>query len=80
MVDLTTGGWKLSEKTAEDLAYDIENILDDADPATTTILLHMFDNSVFLGNMDGNLCGPVKIDGHYSTSSRADWKLPVQKL
>ena len=30
-------------------------MLDEADPATTTIILHMFDNSVFLGNVDGNV-------------------------
>ena len=26
VVDLTVGGWKVSEKAAEDLAYDIENV------------------------------------------------------
>ena len=39
-------------------------MIDDADPATTIIILHMFDNSVFLGDMEGNLAVPVKIDGH----------------
>ena len=51
MVDLIIGGWKLSEKTAKDLAYNIENVMDDADPATTTIILYMFDNSMFLGDV-----------------------------
>ena len=55
MVDLIIGGWKLSEKTAKDLAYNIENVMDDADPATTTIILYMFDHIMFLGDVDGNL-------------------------
>ena len=54
-MDLIIGGWKLSEKTAKDLAYNIENVMDDADPATTTIILYMFDHIMFLGDVDGNL-------------------------
>ena len=33
------GGWKLIEKSGEDLAYDIENVKDETDPANTTIIL-----------------------------------------
>ena len=70
-MDLTIGIWKQSEKTAEDLAYDIDNVLDEADPATTTIFLYMF-YSVFLGNVDGNLYGPVKIEGRYHILGRLE--------
>ena len=53
VVDLTASGWKLSEKSAEDLAFDLENVLDDLDPADVTFILHMFDNSIYGGNVDG---------------------------
>ena len=46
VVDLTIGGWKLTNKSAEDLAYDMENVFDDTDLANATIILHMFDNSI----------------------------------
>ena len=65
VVDLTAGGWKLSEKSAEDLAFDLENVLDDLDPADVTFLLHMFDNSIYRGNVDGHQVEPVKLDGGY---------------
>ena len=32
VVDLTVGGWRLSEKAAKDLAYDIENVMEDLEP------------------------------------------------
>ena len=64
-VDLTAGGWKLSEKTAKDLAYDIENVVDDLDLANVTIILHMFDNSIYRGSVDGKQVEPVKLDGGY---------------
>ena len=70
VVDLTIGGWKLSEKSAEDLAYDIENVMDDADPAYTTIILHIFDNSVFLGEEEGGLVAPEKIAGRFHIRGR----------
>ena len=70
VVDLTIGGWKLSEKSAEDLAYDIENVMDDADPATTTIILHIFDNSVFMGEEEGGMLAPEKIAGRFHIRGR----------
>ena len=72
VVDLKIGGWKLSEKTAEDLAFDIENFMDEADPASTTIILHLFDNSVFHGVVDENPVAPVKIHGWYHILGRLE--------
>ena len=66
MVDLTAGGWKLSEKTAEDLAYDIENVVvEDLDPANVTIILNILDNNIYRGNVDGKQVETVKLDGSY---------------
>ena len=39
VVDLTVGGWNLSEKAAKDLAYDIENVREDLDPTNATLIL-----------------------------------------
>ena len=50
---------------AEDLAYDIENVFDDTDYTTTTIILHLFDNRVYMGQVDGHLEGPMRIDDRY---------------
>ena len=62
MVDLTIGGWKLNEKSAEDLAYDLENVFDDTDLANSTVILFMFGNSIFVGNVEGLQSEPVKLD------------------
>ena len=35
--------------------------MDDADLASTTIILHIFDNSVFLGEEEGGLVAPEKL-------------------
>ena len=70
VLDLTIGGWRLTEKSGEDLAYDIENVMDEADPANTTIILHMFDNSVFLGESGGITSAPAKINGRYHILGR----------
>ena len=70
VVDLTIGGWRLTEKSGKNLAYDIENVLDEADPANTTIILHMFDNSVFLGESGGTTAAPVKVNGRYHILGR----------
>ena len=70
MVDLTIGGWRLTEKSGENLAYDIENVLDEADPTNTTIILHMFDNRVFLGESGGTTAAPVKVNGRYHILGR----------
>ena len=60
VVDLTIGRWRLTEKSGENLAYDIENVLDEVDPANTTIILHLFDNSVFMGETSGTTAAAVK--------------------
>ena len=65
VVDLTAGGWKLSEKTAEDLAYHIENVVEDLDPANFTIILNILDNNIYRGNVDGKQVEPVKLDCGY---------------
>ena len=39
--------------------------MDDLDPANVTIILHMFDNSIYRGLVDGNQVEVVKLDGSY---------------
>ena len=59
------GGWKISDKSVDELASDIENSLEDEDPANTTVILHLFDNSIYRGRVDGNLTEPEKINGRF---------------
>ena len=65
VVDLTFGGWKLSEKATEDLAYDIENVMEDLDPTNVTLILNILDNNIYRGNVDGQQVEPVKLDSGY---------------
>ena len=72
VVDLTAGGWKLSEKMAENLAYNIENVVEDLDPANVTIILNIFDNNIYRGSVDGKQVEPVKLDGGYHILGKLD--------
>ena len=65
VVDLSVGGWKITEKSVSELASDIENSLEDEDPASTTVILHLFDNSIYRGRVDGNLTEPEKSNGRF---------------
>ena len=40
-------------------------MFDDTDYTTTTIILHLFDNRVYMGQVDGHLEGPMRIDDRY---------------
>ena len=82
VVDLTAGGWKLSEKTAKDLAYDIENVMEDLDPTNVTLILNILDNNIYRGNVDSQQVEPVKLDSGYHIPGKleiVDAKL-VKKL
>ena len=64
-MDLSVGGWKISDKSVDELASDIENSLEDEDPANTTVILHLFDNSIYRGRVDGNFTEPEKTNGKF---------------
>ena len=65
LVDLSVGGWKITNKSVDELASDIENSLEDEDPASTTVILHLFDNSIYRGRVESNLTEPEKTNGRF---------------
>ena len=65
MVDLSIGGWKLTTESAAELAHDISCVLEDAEDNSFTIVLHLFDNSIYKGLSDGELTDAFKLKGSY---------------
>ena len=65
VVDLSIGGWKLTAESAAELAHDISGVLEDAEEANFTVVLHLFDNSIFKAMVDGDLTDPFKLNGRY---------------
>ena len=65
MVDLSIGGWRLSKDSAADLAQDLSGVLEDASEGSHTVILHLFDNSIYKGEVDGELTDPVKLSRKY---------------
>ena len=65
VVDLSIGGWKLTAESAAELAHDISGVLEDAEEASFTVVLHLFDNSIFKAMVDGDLTDPFKLNGRY---------------
>ena len=80
MVDLCIGGWRLSKDSAAELAHDLTGVLEDADEGSHTVVLHLFDNSIFKGEVDGELTDPFKIGrkfhirGKLQVTTHADFK------
>ena len=65
VVDLSIGGWKLTTESAAELAHDISCVLEDAEDNSFTIVLHLFDNSIYKGLSDGELTDAFKLKGSY---------------
>ena len=61
VVDLSIGGWRLSKDSAADLAQDLSGVLEDASEGSHTVILHLFNNSIYKGEVDGELTDPVKL-------------------
>ena len=70
VVDLYIGGWRLSKESAVELAQDLTGVLEDADKGTHTVVLHLFDNSIFKGEVDGELTDPFKIGKKFHISGK----------
>ena len=60
MVDLGIGGWRLSTDSAAELAHDLTGVLEDADEESHTVVLYLFYNSIFKGEVDGEITDPFK--------------------
>ena len=65
VVDLSIGGWKLTKESAAEVALDLAGVLDDATDGSHTIVLHIFDNSIYKGKVGGELTDPVQINRKY---------------
>ena len=65
VVDVSIGGWKLTKESAAEVALDLAGVLDDATDGSHTIVLHIFDNSIYKGEAGGELTDPVRINRKY---------------
>ena len=65
VVDLCIGGWKLNTESAAELAHDISGVLEDSEDTSFTTVLHLFNNSIFKGLLDGDLTEQFKQNGSY---------------
>ena len=80
VVDLSIGGWKLTKESAADLAQDLSGVLEEASEESHTVLLHLFDNSIYKGEVDGELTDPIKLSrkfhirGKLKLTDNADFK------
>ena len=63
-VDLYMSGWRLSEEKAVELASDISEALDN-EMVEEPVVLQIFDNSLYKGNVNGEIVDPIKPDGKY---------------
>ena len=73
VVDLSIGGWRLSKDSAAELAHDLNGVLDDADEGSHTVVLHLFDNAIFKGEVNGKLADPIKSTEHTISKVNCDW-------
>ena len=66
VVDLSIGGWKVTEDNVRDLATDIGDALEAAEsPEGCTIVLQLLDNSLFKGGSKTSQIYPVKLGGTF---------------
>ena len=59
---MSIGGWKLTKESAAEVALDLAGVLDDATDGSHSIVLHIFDNSIYKGEVDGKLSNPIRIN------------------
>ena len=55
---------------AAELAHDLTGVLEDGDEGSHTVVLHLFDNSIFKGEVDGELTDPFKIGKKFHISGK----------
>ena len=66
VVDLSIGGWKVTEDNVRDLATDVGDALEAAEsPEGCTIVLQLLDNSLFKGGSKTSQIYPVKLGGTF---------------
>ena len=65
VVNLSIGGWRLSDNSAAEMAQDIAGVLEDEYDGSHTLVLHLVDNAIFKGEVNGELADPIKINGTY---------------
>ena len=66
VVDLSIDGWKLSESSANDLANDISDALEAVECLENcTVILNIFDNSIYKGRNPGSPTEPLRQSGGY---------------
>ena len=58
VVNLSIGGWRLSDNSAAEMAQDIAGVLEDEYDGSHTLVLHK-------GEVNGELAEPIKINGTY---------------
>ena len=51
--------------SAADLAQDLSGVLEEASEGSHTVILHLFDNSIYKGEVDSELTDPVKLNRKY---------------
>ena len=66
VIDLSIGGWKVSENNASDLANDISEAIENADAVEDcTIILILFNSNLYKGGDKTLQRDPEKIDSAY---------------
>ena len=66
VIDLTIGGWKISTENVQNLTSDIEEALGNAENIEDcTVILVLFDNSIYKGGSIASPSEPTKIDGRF---------------
>jgi len=63
IVDLSCGGWRLTDATAGELAEDLTEQIGQHNKCA--VILQLFDNSIFCGKMGNKLRPALKIEGKY---------------
>ena len=52
----------MTKESAAEVALDLAGVLEDASDGSHTIILHIFDNSIYKGEVDGELSDSVRIN------------------
>ena len=52
----------MTKESAAEVALDLAGVLEDASDGSHTIILHIFDNSIYKSEVDGELSDSVRIN------------------